>query len=125
MDAPDAVSGPINLGNPAEFTMIDLAELVIELTGSSSKIVRLPRPVDDPQRRRPDISKAKDQLGWRPCVEFHDGLQRTIAYFSDALDQESLTTGLLLNGRGAPLFATGEMPQALAASGATWGLARE
>ena len=70
MNSSSALEGPVNIGNPAEFTMMELAELVIELTASSSKIIKLPRPVDDPQRRRPDIRKAKEQLGWSPKVDF-------------------------------------------------------
>lgn len=88
MNSPDTIEGPVNLGNPGEFTVAALADMVIDQTGSSSKIVRLPRPVDDPSRRRPDIGKAQEQLGWTPKVKLKDGLRRTIAYFADALDQE-------------------------------------
>jgi len=77
--------GPMNLGNPVEFTMLELAELVVELTGSASKLVFEPLPNDDPVRRRPDITLAQQQLGgWRPAVQLREGLGRTIAYF-DAL----------------------------------------
>ena len=81
----DEVTGPINVGNPAEFTIRELAELVIELTGSRSRIVHRARPEDDPRQRRPDISMAKDVLGWQPTTSLRDGLARTIAYFEDLL----------------------------------------
>jgi len=79
-----SVTGPINLGNPTEFTILELAEQVLEMTGSKSVIERRPLPVDDPRQRQPDISRARDQLGWEPTVALKNGLQRTIAYF-DAL----------------------------------------
>ena len=85
MRSPDEVTGPINLGNPGEFTMRQLAELVIELTGSRSKIVFRPLPQDDPKQRRPDISQANELLGWRPTVELREGLQRTIRHFEDVI----------------------------------------
>ena len=78
--------GPINLGNPGEFTMIELAEMVLRLTGSSSSIVHKPLPVDDPLQRRPDIAKAKKLLDWEPKVPLEEGLARTIAYFRALLD---------------------------------------
>jgi len=74
-------TGPINIGNPGEFTMLELAELVIKLTGSKSKLVFLPKPEDDPKQRRPDISLAKDVLKWSPNVQLEEGLKKTIAYF--------------------------------------------
>ncbi|MFM5893888.1 MAG: NAD-dependent epimerase/dehydratase family protein, partial [Novosphingobium sp.] len=77
----DDVTGPINLGNPGEFTMLELAEQVIELTGSQSKIVFQPLPQDDPRQRRPDITRAKKDLGWEVSVPLRDGLVRTIDYF--------------------------------------------
>ena len=73
--------GPVNLGNPGEFTMKQLAELVLELTGSTSKIVYLPRPSDDPTQRRPDIALAREKLKWEPKVPLRDGLAKTIEYF--------------------------------------------
>lgn len=76
------VTGPINIGNPVEFTMIELAELVLELTASSSTIDHRPLPQDDPARRRPDISKAKEALGWEPRTRLREGLERTIEYFT-------------------------------------------
>jgi UDP-glucuronate decarboxylase len=77
--------GPINLGNPREFTILQLAEQVINITSSSSQIVFRPLPADDPQQRRPDIRSAREQLGWEPDVQLHDGLVRTIAYFDELL----------------------------------------
>jgi UDP-glucuronate decarboxylase len=84
MGTPDTVTGPINLGNPNEFTIRELAELVIELTGTSSKLVKRPLPQDDPRQRKPDIGKAREILGWEPTVQLREGLGRTIRYF-DAL----------------------------------------
>ncbi|MFZ5676281.1 MAG: UDP-glucuronic acid decarboxylase family protein [Pseudomonadota bacterium] len=85
MRAPDAVVGPINLGNPEEFTVKDFAELVIRLTNSSSPIVYLPLPTDDPRQRRPDIGRAAEILDWRPSVTVEEGVTRTILYFESAL----------------------------------------
>lgn len=85
MNAPDEVAGPINLGNPGEFTMIELAEKVLRLTGSTSKLIHMTLPQDDPKQRRPDISKAKAFLGWTPTVALDQGLERTIAYFRTAI----------------------------------------
>ena len=85
MATPDDVTGPINIGNPVEFTMIDLAENVIELTGSKSKFIFEPLPADDPKQRKPDISLAKDKLGWEPTVPLREGLVKTISYFDELL----------------------------------------
>lgn len=85
MNSPKGVTGPINVGNPEEFTMIQLAEAVIRLTNSSSKIIHLPLPSDDPMQRKPDITKAQDILGWNPSVQLEDGLQRTISYFKEII----------------------------------------
>jgi UDP-glucuronate decarboxylase len=85
MNSHESVTGPINLGNPGEFTMIELAEKVLRLTGSKSKLVHMPLPQDDPKQRRPDISKAKQYLDWEPTVPLEQGLERTIAYFRGAL----------------------------------------
>jgi UDP-glucuronate decarboxylase len=81
MASRDEVTGPMNLGNPGEFTMIELAELVLELTGSKSELVFRPLPQDDPKQRRPDISLATRELGWKPKIALREGLTRTIAYF--------------------------------------------
>ena len=85
METPAEVTGPLNLGNPGEFTMLELAELVLELTGSKSRIVHLELPADDPKQRRPDITRAKALLDWEPRVPLREGLERTIAYFDDLL----------------------------------------
>ena len=85
MATPGEVTGPINLGNPGEFTMRELAETIIDLTGSSSDLVHRPLPADDPRQRRPDITKARDVLGWAPTVALREGLTRTIAYFDEML----------------------------------------
>jgi dTDP-glucose 4,6-dehydratase len=74
--------GPINIGNPGEFTILELAEMVIELAGSSSEIVHEPLPVDDPMQRKPDITKARELLGWEPAIDLLEGLTRTIAHFA-------------------------------------------
>ena len=87
MATPEAVTGPINLGNPGEFTMLELARLVIELTGSASAIRHLPLPQDDPRQRRPDITRAGQELGWKVAVPLREGLVKTIGYF-EALLQE-------------------------------------
>jgi len=87
MATDDTVTGPINIGNPGEFSMIELANLVIELTGSKSKIEFRPLPQDDPLQRRPDITKAKEILGWEPTIQLKEGLGKTIEYF-DALLKE-------------------------------------
>ena len=79
------IDAPINLGNPHEFTMLELAETVIKLTASSSSIVHKELPQDDPQQRKPDISRAKEVLGWEPTIELEEGVQRTIEYFRKAL----------------------------------------
>ncbi len=86
METPDEVTGPVNLGNPNEFSIRQLAEAVIELTGSSSKIVYRPLPEDDPKQRCPDITKAQALLGWKPSVELREGLTKTIKYFKGLLE---------------------------------------
>ena len=88
MGSPDEVKGPINLGNPGEFTMLQLAERVLALTGSSSKLVFRPLPQDDPQQRQPDISQAKAVLNWQPTVALDQGLEKTIRYFDALLKEE-------------------------------------
>ena len=81
MNSSDDVTGPINVGNPTEFTMIQLAETILGLTGSASRIVFLPIPQDDPRQRQPDITRARTTLGWEPKVQLEDGLKETISYF--------------------------------------------
>jgi UDP-glucuronate decarboxylase len=81
MEDETGLAGPVNLGNPDEFSICELAELVIELTGSASQLVREPLPADDPVRRRPDIRLARERLGWQPTVPLRAGLERTIAWF--------------------------------------------
>ncbi len=86
MDAPDQVTGPMNLGNPVEFTIRELAETVIELVGSNSAMEIRPLPEDDPVQRCPDIGLAKETLGWEPTIALEEGLMKTIAYFRDLLE---------------------------------------
>lgn len=99
MSTADRVTGPINIGNPKEFTILELASLVIDLTGSRSRIVNRPRPQDDPQQRRPDISKADEILQWSPHTALKEGLVRTIAYFEDLLRDETVRPSIM-HGRG-------------------------
>lgn len=83
MATPDDVTGPVNLGNPNEFTILELATTILRLTGSRSKLVNQPLPADDPRQRQPDIAKARELLHWEPTVQLEEGLERTIAYFRD------------------------------------------
>ena len=85
METPDVI-GPVNIGNPTEFTIRELAEKIIDLTGSSSRLQFEPRPSDDPELRRPDISLARERLGWTPTVDLETGLKKTIAYFEQLLN---------------------------------------
>jgi UDP-glucuronate decarboxylase len=85
MDSPDGLFGPVNLGNPGEFTMIELAERVLSITGSKSRLVKKPLPQDDPRQRQPDISLAKAKLGWTPKVALEDGLKETVRFFKHLL----------------------------------------
>ncbi|WOR13969.1 UDP-glucuronic acid decarboxylase family protein [Hyphomonas sp. FCG-A18] len=87
MESPEGVTGPINLGNPGEFTIRELAEHVIDLTGSKSQLTNKPLPEDDPKKRRPDITRAKDQLDWEPTIKLRDGLVKTITYFDELLQK--------------------------------------
>jgi UDP-glucuronate decarboxylase len=88
MGTPDDVTGPVNIGNPEEFSMLQLAALVIELTGSPSRIVHRPPAQDDPRQRRPDISKAQELMSWSPRTPLREGLTRTIAYFDKLLGEQ-------------------------------------
>jgi UDP-glucuronate decarboxylase len=87
MASPAEITGPVNIGNPGEFTMIELAELILKLVGGSSKITFKPLPQDDPKQRQPDISLAKSKLAWQPTVALEDGLKETIAYFRKRLQE--------------------------------------
>jgi UDP-glucuronate decarboxylase len=95
MDSPAEIVGPMNLGNPGEFTILELAQQVIELTGSRSRIVHRLLPEDDPRQRQPDISMAQERLGWTPKVSFEEGLRRTIPYFERLL--ATLPPGLMVH----------------------------
>jgi len=85
MHSPDELTGPINLGNPVEFSVLQLAEKVVELAGSSSRIVHETLPTDDPRQRKPDISSATEKLSWKPRIDLDQGLSRTISYFDNLL----------------------------------------
>jgi len=85
MATPSEVTGPINIGNPAEFTILELAETVLRLVGGRSRLIRMPLPQDDPKQRQPDIGLAKQVLDWEPRVQIEDGLAQTIKYFRDIL----------------------------------------
>jgi UDP-glucuronate decarboxylase len=85
MAKPDGFIGPVNLGNPTEHSVSQLAETIIEMTDSKSKLIFLPLPSDDPQQRQPDISLARSELDWEPKVALRDGLKETIAYFRQLL----------------------------------------
>jgi UDP-glucuronate decarboxylase len=91
MDSAQDVTGPLNLGNPAELSILEIAQTIIELTGSRSKIVHLPLPEDDPKQRRPDISAAERILGWKPSIPFPEGLRRTIGYFETMVAEGKVT----------------------------------
>ena len=85
MNSSDEVTGPFNLGNPNEFTIRELAEHIVDMTGSKSELVFKPLPSDDPKQRQPDITQAKRELGWEPTVQLREGLKKTIAYFDEFL----------------------------------------
>jgi UDP-glucuronate decarboxylase len=95
MASPDSVTGPINIGNPDEFTILQLAKQIIETTGTRSRIAHRPKPPDDPRQRRPDISRAQDLLGWQPRTALKEGLIPTIGYFEDLLRDESIRNSLV------------------------------
>ena len=104
MESPAELIGPVNLGNPGEFTIRELAELVLELTGSKSKLAYLPLPQDDPRQRRPDIALAKDRLGWQPGVALREGLLDTILYFDHLLSSAAIAA-TAVNGVRRPAKA--------------------
>ena len=85
MNSREGFTGPVNIGNPGEFTIKQLAEMVVELTGTNSKIIYEDLPVDDPTQRKPDITLAKKELNWEPTVALRDGLQKTIDYFKGVI----------------------------------------
>jgi len=91
MNSPENITGPINIGNPNEFTIRELAEKVIEITGSKSKIVEQPLPEDDPKQRQPNIDLAEKLLGWHPTINLNEGLKRTVAYFEALLREHGKT----------------------------------
>lgn len=103
MATPEDITGPINVGNPEEYTMRQLAELIIQLTGSTSTIVTMPLPQDDPKQRRPDIRIANEILGWKPRVPVSEGLAKTINYFKDAIASD-------LKGSSRDVFARRSEP---------------
>jgi UDP-glucuronate decarboxylase len=86
----DSVTGPINIGNPNEFTILELATKIIEMVGAKSKIVRRPLPENDPRQRQPDITLAKKHLSWEPRTQLQEGLTRTIAYFETMLSEKNV-----------------------------------
>ena len=100
MGSSDEVVGPINIGNPIEFSMLQLANVVCELTGSRSRIVHRPLPQDDPRQRQPDISKAQEILGWKPATPLKEGLGKTIAYFEALLREPGIVEVV---GNGGPV----------------------
>jgi UDP-glucuronate decarboxylase len=97
---PSEVTGPVNIGNPGEFSILELATMVIGLTGSRSRIVHRPLPQDDPKQRRPDISRAQELLGWQPRTNLKEGLTSTIAYFDRLLSDEKLRAQLVKEPAG-------------------------
>jgi UDP-glucuronate decarboxylase len=97
MATPDDTVGPINLGNPQEFSIRELATAVIDLTGARSKIVHCPRPEDDPRQRQPDISKARKALGWEPKTPLKEGLKKTTEYFEQLLREPGVRNAIAGN----------------------------
>jgi UDP-glucuronate decarboxylase len=97
MASGDGVTGPINIGNPQEHSMLQLAQMVIDLTGSRSRVAHRPLPQDDPRQRRPDISKANELLSWSPKTPVREGLIKTIAYFEELLRDQGTRALLLAN----------------------------
>lgn len=92
MDSGDEVTGPINIGNPGERTMLEIAQIILRLTGSKSKLVFRPLPQDDPKRRCPDITLAKEQIGWQPTVGLEEGLEKTVEYFKEWMQKTHVIT---------------------------------
>lgn len=106
MDSDSAVGMPVNLGNPNELTVVELVELVLAMTGSHSRIVRRPLPVDDPRRRRPDIGRAQELLGWEPKIDLRSGLEATIAWYADPRNRRP--DNQLPADKDLPLFIAAE-----------------
>lgn len=96
MDTPDDFTGPVNIGNPTETSILELAQMIIRMTGSRSKLTFKPLPADDPKQRQPMIQLAKEKLGWTPKVPFEEGLKKTIAYFDELLRAQDPRTGILV-----------------------------
>jgi UDP-glucuronate decarboxylase len=88
MATDDAITGPMNLGNPCEFTMLELAEKIVALTGTTSQLIFKPLPADDPKQRQPDIAYARKTIDWEPEIMLEEGLKKTIAYFDELLKGE-------------------------------------
>jgi UDP-glucuronate decarboxylase len=112
MATPDDFTGPVNIGNPEELRMVDIANRILELTGSASQIEFHPRPADDPMQRCPDITLARRVLGWSPSTGLDEGLQKTIEYFAGLLQEHDLPAGLQAGSLGRPASAPGWRPQA-------------
>jgi UDP-glucuronate decarboxylase len=100
MHMPEDFTGPVNLGNPGEFTMIELAETIKALTGSKSELIHKPLPVDDPKQRQPDIRLAKEAMGWKPSITLEQGLKPTIAYFAQLLSSKNGSPSILVETDG-------------------------
>ncbi|MEP6967143.1 MAG: NAD-dependent epimerase/dehydratase family protein, partial [Pseudomonadota bacterium] len=109
MDHGERVVGPVNMGSPVETTIVELARIVIDMTRSRSRIVHRPLPIDDPRRRRPDISKARALLDWRPKIPLRDGLARTIAYFEGEIQGDAAGRGVRVSASSAPARAKVEI----------------
>ena len=105
MDTPDHVTGPVNLGNPTEFTMLELAQRVLELTGSRSEVVLKPLPQDDPKQRQPNVDQARALLGWEPTVPLADGLAKAVAYFREELERTAAREAAAARARAPRLLA--------------------
>jgi len=95
MATDESVTGPINIGNPSEFSVLQLATMVVEMTGSRSRVIHMPLPQDDPQQRRPDISRAQELLSWQARTPLKEGLIHTIAYFEKLLSDNSIRDSIL------------------------------
>jgi UDP-glucuronate decarboxylase len=117
METPDEVTGPINLGNPGEFTIRQLAQAVIELTGSASKLVARPLPQDDPRQRQPDLNLAREILGWQPTTKLRDGLTMAIAHFRKVLAEDAAPVATVKKATDVPPRRTRALEKVLLAEG--------